>query len=203
MPLSSPISPSVFTITKSSLGSVVKDAANRLRYSPSDKSTASDYVKLFGATGDAFGTVQKQIDQIVQVLQTPLPQVQEIQVLDPNGNLLADMGDFIEQSTNIGYTGIWTVSMWSGGQGPSNATVKINITPNIAIDVNGIINATGYQAGGTSGISTTKIANTLSFTTSGSGVFGTPGAGQSNGVVVTGITVSLVSMTFTDGLLTA
>lgn len=102
-------------------------------------------------------------------------------------------------------------------------------TINVAtIDATTLVNSPAYQASGTPGIglSTSVITalssvsgginygSSLTVNTSTTGVFGTPGAGQTNGTVVTGVTLNTthtavvtggtsVNHTWTEGLLTA
>lgn len=78
-------------------------------------------------------------------------------------------------------------------------------TPAYAVHATGDINATGvFRKNGTAGISPTRTrGQSLTVNTSGTGVFGTPGVGQSNGTVVTGVTLNTISDTFSGGILTA
>jgi hypothetical protein len=80
-----------------------------------------------------------------------------------------------------------------------------NSTPGYEVDVTGDINASGiFRNGGTAGLSTTRnLGASLSVNTSATGVFGTPGVGQSNGTVVIGVTLNLTANTFSGGILTA
>lgn len=360
MPVSAPNPPSQIAPTKSTLGAVVKDSANKLRYDAPKTADAQTYAKMFGSTADALGTLQKELDQIVNQLQTPLPQADEIQISDSTGNLVVDIGDFVDLTDNIAYNGIWAKNMWIGGSGPATAaivadssgvtinnvkivltgpagtitldptvpdinvassstTAYVNIIPGAivvsaanatttptpgtivligelsgstpfpqmelapggitiqnasglatvvsmaasghdlesgtmqliksdgsvalivdtssvtaapvsifggstsqlfmtqgragfggnttagyAVDATGDVNVSGvYRVGGTAGISVIRTNETVSYTSVTNGVFGTPGAGQSNGTVVTGLTVTVAFSTFTGGILTA
>lgn len=104
----------------------------------------------------------------------------------------------------------------------------LNLAPTYPLDVNGQINtSSGFLVGGVPGIDATTafgisltvgtggVGSSLTVNTSATGVFGTPAAGQSNGTVVTGVTLNVggsavtsVSLntaanTFSKGLLTS
>lgn len=82
-----------------------------------------------------------------------------------------------------------------GNAGASQTTVSY------PWDVGGDINTTGvYRKGGTAGIGATRNM-VASVATSAVGVFGTPGVGQVNSTVVTGVT--LTSTTISGGIVTA
>lgn len=60
----------------------------------------------------------------------------------------------------------------------------------------------GFNISGAAGLSVTRSFGTsLTVNTLGTGLFGTPGAGQSNGTVVTGVTLNVTSNQYAGGIL--
>lgn len=118
MPVTTTTAPSILSTTgRSSLGVPVKEAANRMRYNTQNSPDAA----IWSTAGEAFGSVQRQLDQLYTALQQPLSQTNPVQVVDSNGNLIAEMGDFVDASNNVAYEGIWGTNLWIGGKGPATA----------------------------------------------------------------------------------
>lgn len=91
------------------------------------------------ATTEALGAIQSQIDRIAQALAQPLQISDPLQITDSAGNLVAELGAIVDQTSNSGFSGIWANNAWFGGSGPSTAVVEINgATAQITISSNGI-----------------------------------------------------------------
>lgn len=85
---------------------------------------------------------------------------------------------------------------------PNGSNVATNV---MTLDQDGSLSVPlKYKVGATSGLGVSRSFGTsISLATSVVGLFGTPGVGQSNGTVVTGVTLNLTGNTFTGGILTA
>lgn len=107
-----------------------------------------------------------------------------------------------------GATAIITGFIGSGSPhynlGPNAGLQLFNPGLTVFLDPAGIINITGhYEVGGVAGLTVTRSFGTsLTVNTVANGVTGTPGAGQANATVVTGVTLNLTSNTFRGGILT-
>lgn len=133
-----------------------------------------------------------------------------LHVLDNNGNgILLERTSATARKWNqlILSTGAWDLYDQTGGADRIvvDTTGKVGIgisTPGHRLDVQGgDVNTSGvFRKGGTPGLTVTRNM-VASVNTSATGVFGTPGAGQTNGTVVTGVT--LTSTGFSGGIITS
>jgi hypothetical protein len=80
-------------------------------------------------------------------------------------------------------------------------TVSSNAGASVNISGGSVDASVGFKVGGSAGINSSTAKMVTAIGTAANGVFGTPGAGQSNGTVVTAVT--LTTPTFTGGLRTA
>lgn len=118
----------------------------------------------------------------------------------------------LKNSSNV------TVVLFSSNTGTSEAgtlnlkdsagTSSVQLDPSSATAITtvggGNINTSGvFRVAGVSGISATRNRYTsISVSTRGDGVVGTPGVGQSNVTVVTGVTLSVIGETISGGIIT-
>jgi hypothetical protein len=65
--------------------------------------------------------VQGQLDKVWDALQSNIPIPNPLQVYNPSGGLVAEIGDFVDSQTNIAYEGIWCNQFYAGGSGPGEA----------------------------------------------------------------------------------
>lgn len=96
-------------------------SANVIRFRP----TVDDDSKLWAAIADGLNVAQSQIDSIMNVLRQPIPQPQVIQITDPSGVLVAQIGN-MTGSDNVAYPGIWAKDLYVGGNGPDTAVIVAN-----------------------------------------------------------------------------
>lgn len=117
MPVINPSTVSILPPKQPSGGSL-KEKSAAFRYNSQDSPDAA----LWSTAADAFSNAQSQIDYIMNALRAPLPQPQVIQITDPSGALIAQIGN-ITGSNNVAYPGIWTNRLYVGGKGPDTATL--------------------------------------------------------------------------------
>lgn len=86
-------------------GGSVKNAANLIGYSAAAEGPQSE---LWGSVVKAFRDLQSQVDGIANSLRSPLGIPDPIQVVDPAGNLVANIGTYVNPLTNTSFSGIWT-----------------------------------------------------------------------------------------------
>ena len=115
MPVSNPNAQTILPPTQSSGGSL-KQIANNFRYNTGGNKDAA----LWSSVGDALSNAQSQIDHIGNALRSPLPQAQVIQITDPSGNLIAEIGNLLG-TNNQAYQGLWGKNLYVGGSGPDTA----------------------------------------------------------------------------------
>lgn len=147
MPISIPGSVSLIPPTQQSGGSVKNAAIALTRNSQGSKDAA-----LFSSAGDGLANVQSQVDFVMNVLRKPLPQPQIIQITNPSGALVAEIGN-LTGSDNKAYFGIWANNLYIGGMGPDTAKIVALSDGSITIDGATII----LDANGV----TTEISNAL------------------------------------------
>lgn len=99
-------------------GGSLKEKSAAFRYD----SQKSPDAALWSTAADAFSNAQSQIDHIMNALRAPLPQPQVIQITDPSGVLIAQIGN-MTGSNNVAYPGIWANNLYVGGKGPDTATL--------------------------------------------------------------------------------
>jgi hypothetical protein len=158
MPVTSPSSQSLIPATQQNPGNVRRIAQGFV----SGTGQSSD-PSLWTNNGQALQSVQDQLDKIWTVLQQSIPTPDPIQVVDPNGALIAEIGDMVDPSNNTAYQGIWVNNLYAGGSGP--ATAELIVTPS-GIAVNNVtITETG--SGGTIVISPTQPEILLTSNVSG------------------------------------
>lgn len=115
MPQLTPSTVSILPPLQSSGGSL-KEKANAFRYN----SRGSKDAELWSVAADAFSNAQSQIDTITNALRAPVPQPQVIQITNPSGVLVAQIGNTVG-SNNQSYPGIWATDLYVGGSGPDTA----------------------------------------------------------------------------------
>lgn len=112
-------------------GGSLKEKSAAFRYN----SQKSPDAALWSTAADAFSSAQSQIDHIMNALRAPLPQPQVIQITDPSGVLIAQIGN-MTGSNNVAYPGIWANNLYVGGKGPDTAPFFANGTE-VVIGQNG------------------------------------------------------------------
>ncbi len=158
MPTASPSTVSILPSGQSSPGSIKSEAL-----ALTNAAKSADPIALLGSAGRALASVQSQIDQIVSALRAPIPQPPVIQILDPSGKLIAEIGNLVDGS-NVNYPGIWAVSVWIGGTGPATAPFVCDANGNLTIT--GSFSASSITSTGATG--TVKIiAGVLTVTSPG------------------------------------
>ncbi len=111
---------------------------------------------------------------------------------------LGSTGNVVGSAPTLNTLGVLDLATGAWGFGGT-------VSPSEAVDANGYVNASiGFKVAGVAGLSNTRnFGTSLSVNTSAVGVFGTPGALQVNGTVVTGVTLNTTANTTTGGILTA
>lgn len=151
MPVSEPSAPSIIPADQSSAGSF-KDYANRIRFTLGQSSDPA----LWDNVAKALFSAATQIDYIYKVLRTALPIGDLIQIKDPQGNLVAQIGDMAGVDKKA-YSGIWEMTLYLGGKGPGDpagATLTVSggkIVSSGDLQVSGNLNLVGgvYEVNGT------------------------------------------------------
>jgi hypothetical protein len=97
-----------------------------------------------------------------------------------------------------------TLSMSDSGLGTLLQVNMSNVTQLLLVSGGDINVSSGrYRVNGVGGLSVSRsFGSSVTVNTAANGVFGTPGVGQSNGTVVTGVTLNLTANTFSGGILT-
>ncbi len=119
MPINSTIS-SILSSSQRSPGNI-KQLANQL-FSSGSKDAKSD--GAFRIVGQISGSLQDQIDQLVNALRTSPTLSSPLTVVDPSGNVIAQLGDFYTGSPAQLSIGGWFKNLWIGGSGPSTAAIS-------------------------------------------------------------------------------
>ena len=120
MPLTSPNTVTILPTNQTSGGSV-KNNSNVARYTDtrSGELNARELIRVIGAMADALKSIQSQIDHLTRALQTGTVLPNPIQVLDPSGNVVVQLGDFLDPE-NMSRSGLWANMLWFGGTGPGS-----------------------------------------------------------------------------------
>lgn len=118
MPVITPSSVSILPANQQSGGSL-KNAAQGMNNAQSDDAA------LWSTAGGAFVLAQSQIDHICNALRKPVPLPDPIQITDPSGNLIAEIGS-LTGTNNQAYPGIWGRNLYVGGTGPDTAPFFAN-----------------------------------------------------------------------------
>lgn len=139
MPVLVPITVSILPSTQSSGGSL-KEKANGLRYGTQASADARHWV----SNAEALTNAQSQIDHISNALRRPVPFPDPLQITDPSGKIIAQIGNTIG-SDNVSYPGIWAENLYVGGNYPNTAILTANgsgVTINgaiITLNANGVV----------------------------------------------------------------
>lgn len=139
MPQLTPSTVSILPPNQTSGGSL-KEKAVSLRYN----THGSPDAQLWSTAGEAFSNAQSQIDNIVNALRSPLPQPQVIQITNPKGVLIAQIGNIVG-ANNVAYPGIWAQDVYIGGTGPDTAVIVANSNGVVINGAEIILTANGVQ----------------------------------------------------------
>ncbi len=88
--------------------------------------------RLFAQSGSAVGSIQQQIDSIMGVLRSPIPQPDTYAVTDPNGNLIAWIGYNVVD--NVVFQGGWFKQFYVGGTDAAHAVISSDAAGNVTIN---------------------------------------------------------------------
>lgn len=128
--------PSTFSIIppKQSSGGSLKNSASAIRY----QGQSRDDDDLWAAVAKALDNGQNQIDQIVSAMRANIALPDPIQITDPGGAIVAQIGHMLG-SDNASYPGIYARNIYIGGSGfPNEAPLFSNGIATI-IGKNGIV----------------------------------------------------------------
>lgn len=145
MPVSTTSPITILPATQSSGGSL-KNSANSVRYQGSKRADAD----LWAAVAKALESGQNQIDLVMNTLRAPVALPDPIQILNPDGSLVAQIGHMLG-SDNRSYPGIWAENLYVGVDGPDSANIVANENGVFLTNVPLVINSNDY---------TTTVANT-------------------------------------------
>lgn len=117
MPVST-TSPITILPSNQSSGGSLKNSANSVRYTGGQRQDAD----LWASVAKALESGQNQIDLLMNTLRAPIPLPDPIQILNPDGSLVAQIGHILG-SDNRSYPGIWAGAMYIGFDGPDTASI--------------------------------------------------------------------------------
>jgi hypothetical protein len=149
-------------------GGSLKNAANIISSAAAEKS--EDKV-LWAAVTKSLRDAQSQMDGFANALRSPISLPDPIQVLDPTGKLVLEIGQILDP-TNQNFVGLWGNAVWIGGTGPTSAILSApgdgTLTFSQIVFSPASPRAVGYQnSAGTSLANNTLTA--LSMDTNGAG----------------------------------
>ena len=131
---------------------------------------------LWAQTGQALQNIQRQLDSYGKSLQSNIPLVEPLSITDQTGNLVVQIGTFIDPTNNTSYIGIWVAAgkLTIGGTGPATGSTPASFPSAVQGDIlyyNGtawvvLIPGTSGQVLQTQGASANPIWATLTPPTS-------------------------------------